>query len=89
MYQRSDLLTLDELGEVAFLIHIKYDYRHIALAAESKSRLIHYLQSVLDGLVECEFVIFHCCRILLRIGSIDSVNARTLQESIGSDLKGP
>ena len=89
MYQCSYLLAFDELGKVALLIHVEDDDRHVALAAERESCLVHHLEAVLDRLVECEFVLLHSSRVLLRIGCIDSVDSRSLEKSIRTDLERP
>ena len=87
MYECADLLALYELCEVALLVHVEHDDRHVALTAECERCLVHDLEAVLDCLVKAEFLILDCRRILLRVCSLDSVNSCTLEEGIRSDFK--
>ena len=87
MYQSTDLLALYKLCEVALLVHVEDDDRHVALTAERESWLVHDLETILDRLVEAQLLILYGCRVLLRICCLDSVYACSLEESIGSNLK--
>ena len=87
MYECTYFLPIQETGKVTFAIHVEDNDRHIAFAAECECGLVHDLQMSADGLVECEFIIFHGLRILLRVSSIDAIHAGSLQQRIRSDFK--
>ena len=87
MYQCPYLLSFNEFGKIAFLIHIEHDDRHVAFTAKSESRLVHDLETVLDRLVKAKFIIFDSRRILFRVCSIYSIHARTFKKSVRSDLQ--
>ena len=52
MYEGADLFALYELRQIALLVHIENDDRHVAFAAECERRLVHDLETVFDRLVK-------------------------------------
>ena len=79
MYQCYDFLALYKLGQIALLIHIEDNDRHISFAAESECSLVHNLETILDSLVEAKLLILDRRRILIRIRCIDSIHTSSLE----------
>ena len=67
-YERSDLLSGKYLAQIAFGVHVEDDDLQSVLPAERESREVHDLQPAVEHLFERDFVEFHGCGVLLRIG---------------------
>ena len=80
MHKCADLLALYEFCQIALLVHVEDDDRHVAFTAKSECCLVHHLETVLDRLVETEFLVLHC----RRAGSATSRSARSERARKGS-----
>src|SRR5689334_10273424 len=69
----ADLLTLHRTQDVALGLHPEDDHRQLVLLAEGERRLVHDLESALDGVVVGQLVVLGRARVHVRVGAVDAV----------------
>ena len=79
---------IEHLGEVAGLADVEHDDRNIVIAAEGDRGGIHDLEVVAQHRVEADLVVALGGRDLLRIGGVDAVDARSLEQGDAAHLGG-
>ena len=72
--ERANLLTLDDLQDVAFRLHAEHDHRHVVLHAQREGGRVGHLQALLEGLDERELVVLDRVGVGPRVGVVDAVD---------------
>src|SRR5690606_37042183 len=85
-YRGAQGVPADEPNQVAGIIEIEDDERQIVVATHYDCRRVHYAQLVGQDLIVREAAVANGIRILHRIGRIDAVDLRRLDQHIRADL---
>jgi len=83
-YACSDSLSGKYPAEIARGVHVEHDDFEPVLAAEREGREVHDLEPPGEHLLEGDLVELHGGGVLLRIGRVDAVHARALQQDVAS-----
>src|SRR5574344_883332 len=79
MHQRSDVLSVHHLLEVAHDVHIEHIDRQVVLLAHCSGGKVHYLQSASVNLIVCDVAELCCCGGFLRVGCIYTIHTGSIK----------
>src|ERR1043166_525988 len=82
-------LSLDDADDVTRGSHVEDDDGKIVVHAQRDRRCVHYLELFFEYFEISNTVESRRGRILNRVGLIDSVNLRGLDNYVGFDFQGP
>ena len=88
-HDRSDRLSLDDALERVLVEEIEDDDRDAVVHAERERRRIHDLEALLERRLVLERGVLLRLRVGLRIGRVDAVDLRRLEERVRADLARP
>src|SRR5574344_922958 len=86
MHQRSDVLSVHHLLEVAHDVHVEHIDRQVVLLAHCSGGKVHHLQSASVNLIVCDVAELCCCRVFLRVGCIYTIHTGSLKHHVGLNL---
>ena len=86
MHQCTDIFTAHHFLQVSYGIHIKYDDWKFVFLAHTSSGQVHHFLTTAQFFIVCDVVKLGSCRILFRVGGIDTVYAGSLQHNICFDF---
>lgn len=86
MNKRAFLFTQDDALQGAVLGHVEDLDREVLFAAERKGRGVHHLEVRAKGLIEREFVKHRRVGMELRVGRVDAVDLRGLEDDFRTDF---
>src|SRR5688572_27834210 len=76
-HQGTDLIAIQQLLQVAFLVHIEYDDRQVVFFAKRESGHVHYIQVFFENFLEGNVGVAGRSRVFFRIGGINTIYAGT------------
>src|SRR5579872_1391711 len=87
-HERADRLAPDDAFDVPLAHQLEHDDREPVVHAQRQRGVVEHFQTELQHLEIIERIEAHRSRILLRIGVVDAVHLRRLEDRFGADLKG-
>src|SRR5919112_2883015 len=84
---RADRLAGDDADDVARRAHVEDDDGEVVVHAQGDGRGVHHLQLLLKYLAVGDAVVARRRRVFDRVGRVDAVHLRRLQDHVGLYLK--
>src|SRR5436190_9264634 len=86
--KRADASPVDGALDVAFLLEVEYQDRHVVLHALRDRSGVHDAQILLADRIVAQLAVQQSMGILLGVVAIDAVNAGGLEQDVGLELEG-